>query len=280
MPINSVDGSSGTTNWPVVSFDYFSVGVAERGYPQKSDCAVANGGGFGIVHDCTSIPADQRRFPFPNGYTRVEGGNCGGPNSCGDHHVLIVERGACRLWESHFAHNIAGQWYAVATAAWDLKSLAMRPYDWASADAAGMPITPLLAKASEASTGEIRHALRVTFRDAAIGTSPVWPARFADGADKPGAMPFGALLRLRADFQIPDGWSPQTKAVALAAKRYGMYVADIGADFHVQGEPSAAWDGRAWDELHGIKMSDMEFVDLRAITGDPRFSNDSMAASW
>jgi hypothetical protein len=29
-----------------------------------------------------------------------------------------------------------------------------------------------------------------------------------------------------------------------------------------------------------IKMSDMEFVDLKAITSDPRFSADSMAASW
>jgi hypothetical protein len=279
MPINYVDGTSATTNWPVVSFDFFSAGVSEPSYPQKSDCAVDNGGFFSIVHDCTTVSANQRRFPFPNS-PLVEGGNCGGPASCGDHHVLVVERGACRLWESHFAHNIAGQWYAVATAAWDLKSLSLRPNDWASADAAGLPITPLLAKSSEASTGEIRHALRVTFRDAAIALGVNWPARFAAGSDNPGAIPFGAVMRLKADFQIPDSWSPQTKAVALAAKRYGIYVADNGADFHVQGEPSSAWDGRAWNELKGITMANMEFVDLRAVTTDPRFSNDSMAASW
>jgi hypothetical protein len=280
MPINYVDGSSATTNWPVVSFDFFSAGIAETSYPQKSDCAVSNGGGFSIVRDCTSVSANQRRFPFPNGYTFVEGGNCGGPGSCGDHHVLVVERGACRLWESHYAYSLSGQWYAVSTAAWDLHSNALRPNDWASADAAGMPITPLLAKAAEASSGEIRHALRVTFRDAALALNVNWPARFAAGADNPGAIPFGAVMRLKADFQIPSSWSPQARAVALAAKRYGIYVADNGADFFVQGEPNSAWDPQTYFQLKGISMSNMEFVDLRSITGDPRFSRDSMAASW
>jgi hypothetical protein len=280
LPINYVDGTSATTDWPVVSFDYLSSGLSsEPSYPQKSDCAMADASGFSIVRDCTSIAANQRRFPFPKSNVLVEGGNCGGPTSCGDHHVLVVERGACRLWESFYSHNIAGQWYTVATAAWDLKSLSLRPYDWASADAAGLPITPLLAKPAEASTGEIRHALRVSF--SVIAHAVQWPARFGNsGAGNPAAMPFGALLRLKADFQIPDSWSPQTKAIALAAKRYGLYVADNGPDFYVQGEPSSAWDGRAWNELKGITLSDMEFVDLRSVTSDPRFSPDSMAASW
>jgi hypothetical protein len=108
-----------------------------------------------------------------------------------------------------------------------------------------------------------------------------WPARFATGLDNPpGAIPFGALLRLKSSFSIPDNWSPQAKAIATAAKRYGLYVADIGVDFYVQGEPNAAWDPALWRQLQSITMSDMEFVDLKAITGDPRFSRDSMQASW
>ena len=79
---------------------------------------------------------------------------------------------------------------------------------------------------------------------------------------------------------IPDNWTPQAKALATAAKRYGMYVSDNGADFYVTGEPSAQWDMAAWQQLKAIKMSDMEFVDLKSITSDPRFSPDSMAASW
>ena len=168
----------------------------------------------------------------------------------------------------------------MATAAWDMKSLALRPFNWASADAAGLPITPLLAKASEASSGEIRHALRVNFSPAKLALDVMWPARFAAGGDTLGAIPFGALLRLRADFVIPVDWTPQAKALATAAKRYGLYVADSGVDFYVSGEPNSAWDLRTNAQMRDIKMSDMEFVDLKAITGDPRFSPDSMAASW
>jgi hypothetical protein len=280
VPINVID--AGGTDWPVVSFDFSTSGVSwEQGYPFKSDCAVPDGSGFGITHDCTSVQASQRHFPFPRDNTLLsEGGACNDPNGCGDHHLLVVEKGACRLWESFFSYKLGGQWYSMATAAWDLNSLALRPDNWASADAAGLPITPLLAKTAEADSGEIRHALRVTFRDAALSLQHVWPARFAAGADNPGAIPFGSLLRLKADFAIPDNWSTQAKAIATAAKRYGMYAADNGADFYVQGEPNAGWDPATWQQLRSITMDNMEFVDLSSITKDARFSPDSMAASW
>lgn len=278
LPFNVVDASS--TAWPLVSFDYGDSGlVFETSYPAQSDCATA-ADGSGVVRDCTKLPASQRRFPFPSGTTLAEGGDCGGPSGCGDRHVLVVDKGACRVWEAFYAHRIGAQWYAVSTASWDLRSNDMRPDGWGSADAAGLPITPLLAKASEASTGEIRHALRVTFRDAALSLQHTWPARFAAGADNAGGVPFGSLLRLKASFQIPESWSPQAKAIALAAKRYGMYVADNGADFHVQGSPDSAWNPAVWEQLRTITMADIEFVDLGAITRDARFSRDSMRASW
>jgi hypothetical protein len=282
MPINVIDGTAATTDWPVVSFDFATSGVFwDRGYPDKSDCATISGDGFAISRGCGALPASQRRFPFPVASNVLnEDGLCNDPNSCGDRHLLVVEKGACRLWESYFAYNLSGQWYAMATAAWDLKSLALRPDNWAAGDAAGLPITPLLAKAAEASSGEIRHALRVNFSDAKLALEHVWPARFAAGGDNPGAIPFGSLLRLRANFVIPDDWTPQAKALATAAKRYGLYVADNGADFYVQGEPNAAWDLRTNAQMRNIRMSDMEFVDLGAVTGDARFSRDSMAASW
>ena len=283
MPINIVDGTAATTDWPVISYDFSASGQSmQRGYPDTSDCAVSDGnGGFGIARNCGAVPTNQRRFPFPVASRLLsEDGLCNDPNTCGDKHVLVVEKGACRLWESYFSYNLSGQWYTSVTAAWDLKSLALRPDNWASADAAGLPITPLLAKAAEASSGEIKHALRVNFRDAALAIDVLWPGRFAAGGDNPGAIPFGALLRLKADFVIPNDWTTQAKALATAAKRYGLYVSDNGADFHVQGEPNAAWDLRTNAQMRAIKMSDMEFVDLGSITSDSRFSRDSMAASW
>jgi hypothetical protein len=282
MPINVVDGSAATTDWPILSFDFAPSGVSiNQGYPDRSDCAVANThGGFDIARNCASVPTAQRRFPFPAGKVLSQGGDCNDPNSCGDHPVLIVEKGACRLWESYFAFDLSNQWYAMATAAWDLKSLALRPNGWGSASASGLPITPLLAKAVEASSGEIRHALRVNFNGANLSQQARWPARFATGWGPAGAIPFGALLRLRSDFAIPAEWTPQAKALATAAKRYGLYVADNGPDFYVQGEPNAAWDMRTSAQMKSITMADMEFVDLSAITSDARFDIDSMAANW
>ena len=283
IPYNVVDGSSSTTAWPNVSYNFGTSGVNTMyGYPDKSDCAVSNGwGGFNMQRGCAGVQSSQTRFPYPYNTMTEHGTTCSDANYCGDHHALVVEKGACRLWESYYAYNIWGNWYSMATAAWDLNSNALRPQNWASADAAGLPITPLLAKGQEASTGVINHALRVTFRNAAISTSYTWPARYSAGAGGWGTIPMGSLLRLRADFVIPSWWTPQAKAVATAAKQYGLYVADNGPDFYIQGAPSSTWG--SWDtynQLKGIALSNMEFVDLKSVTGDWRFNIDSMQASW
>lgn len=282
LPVNLVDGTVATTDWPLVAFDFAPSGVStQRGWPDESDCATASGGGFALTRDCSAVAPAQRRFPFPlPAHLRNEGGQCNDPNTCGDHHVLVVEQGACRLWEAYAGYRINGQWYAMSTAAWDLRSLALRPSGWTSADAAGLPITPLLARADEASAGEVRHALRVTFQDSRLANTFDWPARHAAGGSTPGGVPFGAVLRLKAEFAIPAEWTTQAKALATAMKRYGLYVADIGSSFYVQGEPNAAWDARTISQLQTIAMSQMEFVDLGAITSDPRWSRDSLAAGW
>jgi hypothetical protein len=283
MPVNVVDGTAATTRWPALSYDFAASGVSmQAGWPHESDCAVADGNGFSMTRGCSLLQGSQRRFPFPlDGQVVNENGACNDPNSCGDHHVLVVEKGGtCRLWEAYNAYQLSGQWYAMSTAAWDMKSLALRPQGWTSGDAAGLPITPFLAKQAEASSGEIRHALRMTLRDSVLARGFDWPARHGAGGDTPGGIPFGALLRLKADFVIPDSWTPQARALATAMKRYGVYVSDIGMDFYIQGEPSAGWDNNTFSQVKGIALRDMEFVDLGAITRDSRFSPDSMAARW
>lgn len=282
IPVNLVDGSTASTDWASVLYDYNGSGAGtETGWPHESDCAVADGsGGYTLTRGCSAVAGGERRFPFPRTNLKNEGGTCNDPTTCGDHHLLVVEQGACRLWEGFATYNVNNQWYSLSTAAWDLRSLALRPDGWTAADAAGLPITPFLVKAAEANGSEIRHALRVTMRDSVLARSAVWPARHFAGGDTPGGVPFGALLRLRADFVIPDHWTPQAKAIAIAAKRYGMYVADIGQDFYVQGEPSVQWEEATFRQVAAITMADMEFVDLGSVTRDPRFSNHSMAARW
>ena len=281
MPTNVVDGTAATTDWANLQYDFTPSGQSsEVGWPHESDCAVAGANGHDLVRGCSQVPVGSRRFPIPTQNLKVEGGTCNDPASCGDRHLLVVEGGACRLWESYHSYQLGGQWYGLATAAWDLKSLALRPRGWTAADAAGLPITPFLVKAAEVSQGEIRHALRVTLRDAVLAREFTWPARHGAGGDTPGGLPLGGPLRLRADFVVPAHWHAQAKAIATAAKQYGLYVSDIGMDFYVQGEPSVSWAPETFSQLGTIALSQMEFVELGAVTGDAGFDADSMAAQW
>lgn len=275
IPMNLLSATAPETDWP-------SIGFATDSAPDESDCAVANGsGGHDIARNCLTVSSGARRFPFPrDAVVKIEGRDCA-PGTC-DRHVLIVEQGACRLWESYSVTSVkvGGQWSAYSTAAWDLHSNAMRPDTWTSGDAAGLPMAPLLVRASEASSGVIPHALRVTFRDSVLARAYVWPARHSAGGATSGGIPFGALLRLRSTATIPSNWTTQAKAIATAMQRYGLYVADIGSDLYVQGDPSVQWDDATISQIQTLTMNQFEFVDTGSITGDSRFDANSFAASW
>ncbi|HVZ30330.1 MAG TPA: hypothetical protein VG839_08045 [Asticcacaulis sp.] len=280
IPYNIVDGTSATTLWPAVSFNSTDPHDGNIGWPDESDCAIVAGGGFALHSGCQAIASP--RFPFPlDANLKIEGGVCNVQNgSCspGDSHVLVLETGQCRLWESYYTYKGASGWHASAIAAWDLNSMTMRPDGWTSADAAGLPIMPLLLKADEANTGAINHALRVTFNG--VANAYVWPASHRAGSGSTANVPFGAILRLRADFVIPSNWTTQSKAIAKAMQTYGLYVADIGSDMYVQGEPSAKWDSNTFTQLQTLTFDKFEFVNMGTITSDPRFSSRSYQAQW
>lgn len=284
IPYNVVDGSEATTRWPLVDFTIRDTrdGDSGQGVPAESDCAVRDARGQPeIRRGCDGVIPARRRFPFPHDAAlRAERGACSDPARCGDRHVLVLEQGACRLWESYFAYQVDGRWRAWSTAAWDLKSLAMRPDGWTSGDAAGLPILPLLARIDEVEAGVIAHALRVTFRDAVLDRRHVWPARHAAGTARADGIPFGALLRLRADVEIPFWWSEQAKVLARAMQKHGLYVADIGSDFYVQGEPSERWSWLALKAIQTLRLDAFEFVDIGAVLRHPRFDPDSYAGAW
>src|SRR5581483_3089425 len=71
--------------------------------------------------------SDKGPYPIPS-RPQIEGGS--------DHHILIVQRGTCRLYELGGAEKTAGAWRAWAGAIWNLRSNAVRPATWTSADAA------------------------------------------------------------------------------------------------------------------------------------------------
>src|SRR5207237_10733685 len=78
--------------------------------------------------------------------------------------VIVVDRDRCRAYELYAAYPVAGgsHWRAGSGAIWNLRSNALRPRNWTSADAAGLPILPGLARYEEVRRGRIDHALRFT----------------------------------------------------------------------------------------------------------------------
>ena len=189
--------------------------------------------------------SDRVRYPIPRG-VKIEGG--------GDRHALLVDRSRCRLYELFALRRENGRWAAGSGAVWNLRRPKLRPAGWTSADAAGLPILPLLAR-----PGKIDHALRVTVSQSR--REYVWPARhFASDDDDPSLPRMGERLRLKASVDI-SGMPRQARRVAVALKRYGLIVADNGSDWFISGAPDRRWDN---DQLHALDVlsgRDFEVVD-------------------
>src|SRR6202521_891901 len=82
----------------------------------------------------------------------------------GDRHVLVLDNNNCWLYELYSSYPNAASWNAGSAAVWDLAAGEQRPYTRTSADAAGLPIFPGLARYDEVTAGHINHALRVKFQ--------------------------------------------------------------------------------------------------------------------
>ena len=179
----------------------------------------------------------------------------GGPNAEGDRHAIIVDRDSCTLYE---LFDLWPTWDAGSGAIWNMESNAMRPAGWTSADAAGLPILPGLARYDEVASGVIDHALRFTVRRSR--RAYVYPARhFASSSTNLNLPPMGLRLRLRANFPVAS-FPPQARVILRALKRYGMIVADNGSSWYVSGVPDAGWDNDQLHSLHRVKGSDFRVV--------------------
>jgi hypothetical protein len=204
---------------------------------------------------------ESDRVPYPIPRTvHIEGGRA----SDGDRHAILVDREACRLYELYaLAAKPGGGWKAGSGATWSLRSNALRPSGWTSADAAGLPIFPGLARFDEVKRGSIDHALRFTVRR--TRRAFVYPARhFASSSDDPSLPPMGLRVRLRASFDT-SGFPPQSRVVLAALKRYGMILADNGSDWFVSGAPSPGWSNDDLHSLSRVKGSDFEVVDTSSL---------------
>jgi hypothetical protein len=200
--------------------------------------------------------SDAGPYPIPD-EVAIEGG----PAADGDRHAILVDRDSCQLYELFAVYP--SPWSAGSGAIWDLSSNALRPRGWTSADAAGLPILPGLARYDEVAAGSIDHALRFTVRRSRRAF--VYPARhFASAYTSRSLPPMGLRLRLRRNYPVRTH-PPQARVVLRALKRYGMIVADNGSSWYVSGAPDAGWDNDDLHTLHRVKGSDFRVVDTSGL---------------
>ena len=183
----------------------------------------------------------------------------GGPNGTGDRHVLIIDHDAWKLYELFDAHFDGKAWRAGSGAIFDLRSNALRPAGWTSADAAGLPIFPGLCRYDEICERKVlTHALRFTCRH--TRRAYVAPARhFASRSEAANLPPMGLRVRLRASFNT-SGFPAPARVILEGLKKYGMILADNGSDWFFSGASDPRWDMDAILTLRRVKGRDFEVI--------------------
>jgi hypothetical protein len=203
--------------------------------------------------------SDHGRYPIPPNVP-IEGGR----HSSGDRHVIVINRDTCIDYElfAAYPHNGGKRWSAGSGAIFNLRSNHLRPAGWTSADAAGLPIFPGLARYDEVKRGSIDHALRFT----ASCTSPhyVYPARHEASTCSGFYPPMGLRVRLKGNVKI-SGLPYQARIVAVAMKRYGLILADNGSPWFISGAPNRHWNNDALHLLDRLSGRDFEVVNTSSL---------------
>jgi hypothetical protein len=174
-----------------------------------------------------------------------------------DRHAIVVDPAAGKLYEFFTMGRTDRGWAAGQASIFNLKSNALRPDGWTSADAAGLPIFPAVVRYDELKRGMVEHAMRVTIRR--TRRAYVAPAtHYASKLTDENLPRMGERLRLRGDFDIRP-FTPPVQAILKGLKTYGMLVADNGIDWAISVTP----DPRIpvlHEELRKIKGADFEVV--------------------
>ena len=290
-PVNAPHPDPGCATFPAT--DEFNRDVSTAATAANSSAIIdridADGGDFlhpdfgstpryGIPY--TVVPADQPTVPIrfgpygdesdPGPYPVPPGAPVeGGSRANGDRHVLVVRQpqepgGACDLFELYRSFERSGPsnaWRADSGAVYDLGSTlaGQRPDGWTSADAAGLPIYPGLVTYEEVASGEIDHAIRITFDETRRGY--IAPAtHYASDSCNPDRPPMGLRLRLGDDYDI-SGFTGESRVIATALKAYGVIVADNGSNWYISGSTDRRWDDDDLNQLKEIPGDAFEVVD-------------------
>jgi len=191
----------------------------------------------------------------------------GGPQSDGDRHVLVLDKDNWKLYEIFRAFPVDGgkAWKAASGAIFDLKAPKPRPAGWTSADAAGLPVLPGLARYDEiCGTKKLTHALRFTVKKTRRAYVP--PAtHFASLHKDENLPPMGMRVRLKAGFDTSKFTGP-VKVILEGLKTHGMILADNGGDWYISGAPDDRWIHDELTPIRKVKGSEFEVVKMGSAT--------------
>lgn len=218
--------------------------------------------------DCDLDPV-----PMPPGGS-LEGESGYACESDGDCHLIVVDWTEKTLWEMWRANLDGDTLYGGCLAIWDLSKVygpKGRGDQCSSADAAGFPIAPLLFSADEVAAGEVNHAIRFILPNATMRAGVyVRPATHAGGPSGPDdAVPYGARLRLRADYPLDTLPNDAARTVARAMQTYGMVLADggnIALTAQSDVNTTAKWD----DLMDSYALADLQPDDFEMIDAGER----------
>jgi hypothetical protein len=174
-----------------------------------------------------------------------------------DAHVLVADTGDCHLYEMYAAQRQGAGWDCASGAVFDLRSTALRPDTWTSADAAGLPILPGLVRYDEIQSGVINHALRFTVDETQNGF--IHPATHQAGGSNLSDPPMGLRLRLKASFDLSP-FHGASLVILRALKRYGMFVADNGSSWFISGSTDTRWNDTDLGQLKTVPGSEFDVI--------------------
>ena len=216
--------------------------------------------------------SDKGPYPMPDG-APIEGWPLEGGKLAdlqrkgeGDRHVLVVDPVNRKLYEFYQGRRTDDGWQAACEATFDLSSNALRPKEWTSSDAAGLPVFPATVRNDEVERGMVEHALRFTVRR--TRHEFIYPATHQAGKGNDPSVPaMGQRFRLKADADL-SGLPKHALAIAKGLQKYGMFVADNGGDWRISVAPDDRIQGL--DALRRFKGSDFEVVQTTGENEGPR----------
>jgi hypothetical protein len=253
-------------------------GITALGGNQDIHPDFGGNGRYGIPY--TTVGAHQRRvrvkvtgYPGESDFGRAPIPPDAPIENGSDHHVLVVQRHRCQLFEMFGAHYTGGRshgWKASSTARFNLRSTKLRHDGWTSADAAGLPILPGLARYGEVKHGHLHHAIRATFEE--TRKAYIHPAtHYASDACDRNLPPMGLRMRLSQAYyrrnldRFPGG--SQSRVIFKALYHYGIINADnggSGSNWFIGGASSKGWRDGDLNRLKSVPGTAFVVVKSRA----------------